>query len=77
MELTSCARSIVIAAGWYVPFAARNESLDSSSGHVILSAKNNGGVTANVMRHWFAAEVQVNRQEGYFGGTDGTGGQER
>ena len=47
----SSARSIVFAACWYAPTGARNESFDSALRRVVLSGKNNGGVTPNVMRH--------------------------
>jgi len=41
----------------------KNESFDSGVAHSFDSGKNNGVLTLNVMRHWFAAERQVNRQE--------------
>ncbi|MBI3110213.1 MAG: hypothetical protein HYZ01_01460 [Ignavibacteriales bacterium] len=39
------------------------------------SSQNRCVVAANVMRHWFAAEVQINNQEGVQPGADSTGGQ--
>lgn len=47
----SCVRSIVFAACWYVPFAAKNESFEEASGTSFHSGKNNGGVAAHVIHY--------------------------
>jgi len=47
----SCVRSIVFAAYWYVPSAARKLVIHSGVRHSFDSGKNNGGVAAHVSNY--------------------------